>query len=190
MRKLLLIGVAIATLVGCSSGIPIPTFQDEQPAIVVSKPPHIPSALPISIRIPEIKSESSLVYTNLNPDGTIETPSVHSPKQASWYEGSPRPGDAGPAIVLGHVDGDGEFGIFHRLRELKIGSQITIDRENGPSISFTVYDVIRVSKDKFPTERVYGNTEASEIRLITCGGLFNRTERSYVDNIVVFGYLN
>jgi sortase (surface protein transpeptidase) len=189
MKKLLIGGVALAVLVGCSNPVNAPAFK-EQPAISVSKPATAPaslSSLPKWIRVPEIGVDSSLIYTNLNPDGTIETPSVHQPKQASWYSGSPRPGDVGPAIVLGHVDGDHQQGVFYRLRELKVGSKVDIEREDGSTVSFTVYKVVHADKDEFPTNLVYGNTAGSEIRLITCGGAFDRSKRSYEDNIIVFG---
>jgi sortase (surface protein transpeptidase) len=88
------------------------------------------------------------------------------------------------------VDGDGKFGIFHRLRELKVGSQVAIERVDGSTVSFVAYRVERFNKDTFPTQDVYGNTEGSELRLITCGGVFNPKVRSYEDNIVVFLRLN
>lgn len=189
MKKLLLGVVVCTALVGCSPSVNVPTF-DEQPTISVSKPlapVSVSIPLPTRVRVPDIQVDSDLIYTNLNSDGTIETPSVHSPKQASWFKGSPRPGDVGPAIVLGHVDGDRQQGVFYRLRQLKVGSQITIDREDRSTISFTVYKVVHADKDHFPTDLVYGNTDDSQIRLITCGGVFNRSERSYEDNIIVFG---
>ena len=193
MKKLLLGAVAFAVLVGCSSGeVPVPSF-DAQPTFTVSTPTANPKSIPLSIplptrvKVPEIQVDSDLIYTNLKSDGTLETPSVHEPKQASWYSGSPRPGDVGPAIVLGHVDGDRQQGVFYRLRELKVGSQITIEREDRSTVSFTVYKVIHADKDDFPTNLVYGDTAGSEIRLITCGGVFNRAKRSYEDNIIVFG---
>lgn len=191
MKKLLLgVVVCSSVLVGCSEPVNVPTFS-EQPTISVSKSPSAKvatlSPLPKWVKVPEIQVDSDLTYTNLNPDGTLETPSVHQPKQASWYSGSPRPGDVGPAIVLGHVDGDRQQGVFYRLRELKVGSQITIEREDRSTVSFTVYKVIHADKDHFPTNLVYDNTAGSEIRLITCGGVFNRTKHSYEDNIIVFG---
>ena len=41
-------------------------------------------------------------------------------------------------------------------------------------------------KDAFPTDRVYGPTAGPELRLITCGGSFDRSAGSYRDNTVVF----
>ena len=38
------------------------------------------------------------------------------------------------------------------------------------------------------TDEVYGDVNRPEIRLITCGGSFDRTKRSYDDNVIVFGH--
>jgi len=44
----------------------------------------------------------------------------------------------------------------------------------------------RHDKNTFPTNAVYGDTPDSQLRLITCGGVFDRTLRSYKDNFVVY----
>jgi hypothetical protein len=47
-----------------------------------------------------------------------------------------------------------------------------------------------VPKTNFPTEQVYGDTTDAELRLITCGGAFDRTTRNYVDNIIIYARLS
>ncbi|MDQ4130605.1 MAG: class F sortase, partial [Actinomycetota bacterium] len=44
----------------------------------------------------------------------------------------------------------------------------------------------RVAKEAFPTARVYGNTPGPELRLITCGGVFDSTSGHYRDNVIVY----
>ena len=46
-------------------------------------------------------------------------------------------------------------------------------------------DIALYPKDEFPTEAVYGPTSGPELRLVTCGGAFDRSARSYDDNVVV-----
>jgi hypothetical protein len=36
---------------------------------------------------------------------------------------------------------------------------------------------------------VFGATPDAELRLVTCGGAFDRAARSYVDDVVVFAVL-
>jgi len=62
---------------------------------------------------------------------------------------------------------------------------VLVARADGSTAVFSVDDVHRYPKSNFPSELVYGNTDHAALRLITCGGAFDRAARSYVDNIVV-----
>lgn len=109
--------------------------------------------------------------------------------QAGWYRFARTPGESGPAVILGHVDGNSQPGIFHRLRELVPGDEIEVSRKDGVTARFVVRHVEQIAKDHFPTDAVYGDTADPELRLITCGGSFDRSARSYLDNIIVYANL-
>lgn len=141
---------------------------------------------PIELWIPRIAARSSLIPLALNEDGTVEVPPVERPLQAGWYSLGPTPGEIGPAVVLGHVDGYQQPGIFYRLHELAPGDGVEISRADGTVVRFVVRKVDQVAKTRFPTDAVYGDTAGPELRLITCGGLFDPTARSYVDNIIAY----
>lgn len=149
----------------------------------------LPRSRPVSIEIPRIGARSTLVSVGLNSDGTLAVPPVSQPMQAAWYERSPTPGERGPAVLLGHVDGGGRPGIFHRLRTLTRGDNVLVTRQDGRTAEFLVRRVEQVAKDSFPTSRVYGNTAGAEIRLITCGGSFDSASGNYRDNVIVYGTL-
>ncbi|OLZ57030.1 class F sortase [Amycolatopsis keratiniphila] len=149
----------------------------------------MPKADPVSIDVPKIDAKSSLIPLGLNADNTIEVPPVTQPLQAGWYVHGPTPGEVGPSVVLGHVDGNKQKGIFFRLKELAPGDQVSVARKDGTTAEFAVTKVERVAKDKFPTDAVYGDTTEPELRLITCGGVFDKASRNYLDNIIVFARL-
>ncbi|MEU3625443.1 class F sortase [Amycolatopsis coloradensis] len=144
---------------------------------------------PVSIDVPKIEAKSSLVPLGLNADNTVEVPPVTQPMQAGWYVHGPTPGEVGPSVILGHVDGNKQKGIFFRLKELAPGDQVSIARKDGTTAEFAVTKVERVAKDKFPTDAVYGDTTEPELRLITCGGVFDKASHNYLDNIIVFARL-
>lgn len=56
---------------------------------------------------------------------------------------------------------------------------------NGPQ-HFVVTSIEQYPKDEFPTELVYGAEPRPALRLITCGGSFDASVRSYRDNVVGF----
>jgi sortase (surface protein transpeptidase) len=110
-------------------------------------------------------------------------------RAAGWFTGSPTPGQAGPAILAAHVDWDHRPGPFHRLGDLQRGDEVDVDRQDGVTARFEVLEVEQYPKDAFPTERVYGDIDHAGLRLITCGGDFDRAARSYRDNVVAYAGL-
>jgi len=44
----------------------------------------------------------------------------------------------------------------------------------------------RVPKSRFPTDLVFAPTLEPSLRLVTCGGSFDRATGSYRDNVIVF----
>ncbi|MFD0742651.1 class F sortase [Phytohabitans flavus] len=133
--------------------------------------------------MPRIGVDSALVKLGLDKAGKLEAPTVYD--KAGWFGGGPSPGDVGPAVLAGHVDSKAGPAVFYRLHELKVGDKIEV-RRGKDTVTFTVTGVTRHPKDKFPTAAVYGPTPGPELRLVTCGGVFDRVRNSYRDNIVVF----
>jgi sortase (surface protein transpeptidase) len=98
----------------------------------------------------------------------------------------PEPGEQGPAVIAGHLDSLTGPAVFYRLRELTAGDVISVDRADQSRVDFIVSRVEQHAKGAFPTDAVYGATPLSELRLITCGGAFNRRTGHYLDNVIVF----
>ncbi len=142
---------------------------------------------PTRVHIPAIQVDSELVALGLQPDGSMEVPLGASP--AGWYTGAPTPGELGPAILAGHVDYGGSAGVFYRLRDLEPGDTVEVTRQDDTTVVFRVTQVQQHRKDAFPTAAVYGDIDHAGLRLITCGGQFDRRVHSYEDNIVVFAEL-
>jgi LPXTG-site transpeptidase (sortase) family protein len=201
MRKWLGSAILVLALAGCggqpdAQGPPPDTQVVAASDSPVSQAPPattdvtaLPASPPTEVTIPKIGAKSSLIPLGLNADETIQVPPVERPMQAGWYEKAPTPGEVGPAVILGHVDGHKKPGIFFRLKELAAGDEVLVSRQDGSTARFRVTRVERVSKKDFPTDLVYGDTEGPELRLITCGGVFDHSAKSYKDNIIVFASL-
>ena len=199
MRRLLLTVLGVLLAAGCGVPVPIPTSPG---ASAVSSTPVPPPSEPTAITIPAIGAHSTLVPLGLTPELALEVPPVDQPMQGGWYAGADPekpgdevvPGEVGPAVIAAHVDGvvdgrKGQPGLFQRLRELTPGAEILIDRADGSQLRFVVERAERFNKDAFPSAEVYGATDRPELRLITCGGQFNREWHSYEDNVVAFAVL-
>ncbi|WP_229830632.1 class F sortase [Actinoplanes ianthinogenes] len=145
---------------------------------------------PDRLDIPAIGVHTAITAIGLRDDGTLDTPPLRSDAPAGWYRGSPTPGEPGPAIIVGHVDTarDGPA-VFFRLRELKAGDTFSVRRTDRSVARFRVVKVASYPKKAFPSAEVYGDTPGPSLRLITCGGSFDRDRGSYRSNIVVFAAL-
>ena len=144
-------------------------------------------ALPVRLQIPVIDVSTPLVKLGRLPDGSLEVPKDWG--TAGWYDKGPRPGQPGPAVILGHVDSKTGPAVFYQLRALRPGDTVRVGLADGRVLVFRVQRVQRYPKDEFPTEAVYFPTLNRELRLITCGGEFDYAAGSYRDNIVVYATL-
>jgi sortase (surface protein transpeptidase) len=157
------------------------------PPATASQAPAEPVAAPVSLSVPAIGVTSDLLKLGLNDDGTVQVPPLGPNDQAGWYERGPAPGAVGPALLLGHVDSAAAGpGVFFKLGAMKPGDEVEVTRADGTVAVFAVDRVERHPKDDFPTIEVYGDTPDAQLRLITCGGAFDKSARSYEDNIIVF----
>lgn len=146
---------------------------------------------PIAIDVPVIGVQSNLQYLGVTSENTPEVPAPGPHyDEAAWFKYSPAPGSVGAAVIVGHVDSaTGGRSVFFNLGMLRPGDEVLVTRADGSVAVFTVDGVRRYSKDEFPSVTVYGDTAHASLRLITCGGEFDRATGHYQDNIVVFASL-
>jgi len=125
----------------------------------------------------------------LKEDGTVMVPPTESNAPAGWYRYLVTPGEPGPAVILGHFDSTQGPAVFYRLGELQPGARIFVRRADGRTVEFAVDSVYTYPKSDFPSEAVYGPTADPVLRLITCGGSFDRARRTYLSNVVIYSRL-
>jgi hypothetical protein len=177
------LGVLLAgcvLVVGCQR----PAVRPEAEVVPSTRPAggRAEAGRPVSIAIPAAGVEARVVPVGLGPDRTMEVPGVDL---AGWYELGPRPGEAGPAVLVGHVDSRSGPAV-HRLGELSRGDRIVVGQDGGASRSFLVERVERRAKEALPVERIWDRTRRPVLRLITCWGSFDRSTGHYRDNIIVY----
>jgi sortase (surface protein transpeptidase) len=150
------------------------------------EPSPLTRSTPVRLTIPDIGVDTKLMDLGLLTDGSLQVPPSGFP--AGWYTGGPTPGELGPAVIAGHIDHNGP-GVFFNLHQLRPGELVTVTRADGTMPTFRISRVAQYPKDQFATTAVYGNLNHPGLRLITCGGSFNRRTGHYRDNIVVFADL-
>lgn len=158
-----------------------PTGKPFVPAV-----PPLHRADPIDVSIPAIGVAAPLVAVGADATGTLEVPPLDRPTVAGWYRHGVTPGEIGNAVLVGHVDSSAGPAVFFDLGRLRSGDTVRVARVDGSVATFAVDTVGSYPKDRFPTDEVYGSSTVAGLRLVTCGGRFDRSRGDYVDNVVVF----
>ena len=142
---------------------------------------------PVRLAIPAIGVATPLVRLGLEADGGMQVPADFG--RAGWFTEGPAPGQVGPSVIAGHVDSSTGPAVFYRLRELRPGQAILVERADRSRLRFVVEQARSYPKEGFPTAAVFGPVPEAALRLITCAGDFDRARGSYRDNLVVFARL-
>ncbi|WP_310889783.1 class F sortase [Clavibacter capsici] len=141
-------------------------------------------AVPTRVAIPAIDLDEPLIDLGIAPDGRMEVPVDFD--DVGWFTGGGRPGGRGPTVIAAHVDSRVGPAAFARLAELGVGDEVAVQDVDGGSTRYAVTEVADFAKADFPTARVFGAQPTDQLRLITCGGVFDRSVGHYEDNRVVF----
>ncbi|SDJ33895.1 class F sortase [Nonomuraea jiangxiensis] len=141
-------------------------------------------ANPVRLRIPAIGVSTRVIPLRLDKKGGLVAPKQFD--RVGWNKAGPEPGETGVAVIAGHVDSATGPAVFYRLRQLRKGDRVHVDRADGGTATFVVGRLARYPKNRIPNKEVYSSGKGTQLRLITCGGTFDRSRRSYRDNVIVF----
>ncbi|MFI6154402.1 class F sortase [Kitasatospora sp. NPDC051170] len=152
--------------------------------------PPLGASAPTRIRIPAIKVDAPVTGLGLTAAHQVATPPMDQRNLTGWYRDGASPGAAGTAIVVGHADNRSGPAVFYRLGLLRPGDTVEVTRKDKRTAVFTIDSVKVFPKKDFPDALVYGATaDRAELRMITCGGRFDRGT-GYEANTVVFAHLS
>ena len=144
-------------------------------------------SVPLSLAIPRIGVRAKIIPLGLRPGGSPAVPPLTTPFVTSWYDPGPTPGTTGAAVIFGHVDSAAAGpAVFYDLGRLRTGDQVDVMLADRRTAVFRVYGVGLYPKTDFPSQGVYGYTRWPTLRLVTCGGGFDRHTGQYLGNVVVF----
>ncbi|WP_030021305.1 class F sortase [Streptomyces monomycini] len=152
-------------------------------------PPPMPAARPLRVRIPSVGVDAPLTRLGLDESGGLATPPQEDKNLAGWYADGNTPGTTGTSLIAGHVDNRSGPAVFYNLGSLKKNHTVEIVRADGRTAVFSVDAVEVYDGEDFPDKKVYAPASRPELRLITCGGGYNKARQEYLGNVVVFGHL-
>jgi hypothetical protein len=159
---------------------------------VTNAPAPMPYSAPTHIAVPAVNLDAAVISVDLNADGSLGTPSLANAKVAGWYDRGPTPGQPGAAVFDAHVDSSrmSDYrGAFFYLGLAKPGMSINLTRADHSVAVFTIDEVQVAQKSDFPTAQVYAPTPYPSLRLIACGGDYDKKSHEYLGNTIVYAHL-
>lgn len=196
MRRLLAAALVTGALAGCSdapreAAAPAPASATRSPE--ASEPAFSAvrevarSQVPVRLRIPSLEIDAPVAPVGKAADGTVEVPTRW--EDVGWFDEGARPGEDGPVVLLGHLDSKAGPAVFARLPQAPPGTVVEVVGNGGEVTRWRVERTEQHPKTRFPTEAIYLPALQPELRMVTCGGQFDRATGHYRDNIVVYASL-
>lgn len=190
---------AAALLLVAPTGVPtgessVETVHRTAPTVATSPPSAGPGFRPDRIMVPRLDIDAKVTPagTTFSDDPflgrVVESFGVPADmRSTTWWSEGPEPGSGGLAVILGHTQIGGGYGVFNDIGTLRSGDRIDVTGRDR-STSFLVRDVISGIDKRDPgrlSQVLSEHAETAGIALITCGGLFDADRRASEDNIVV-----
>ncbi len=148
---------------------------------------------PAHLAIPAIKVDADVMNVGRTAQGLMDAPvsqAVKSPywTHVFWYAPGSAPGQAGNAVIAGHVDRvGGDPAVFWSLKDLRAGNDVYITTNQGQKLHFVVDRTVSYPATAASDEvlnAVFGPSTAHHLNLITCSGVW--TGHGYDQRLVVF----
>ncbi|MEV8533434.1 class F sortase [Streptomyces sp. NPDC051211] len=176
--------------------MPTPSRPGQAGAMVgaglpAARTPLPAGAPPQRVDVPSMGIRAPVISRGLDRQGAIEPPPYDQPGTVGWWAGGARPGEAGTALMVGHVDTDSKPAVFYGLSSAKPGDKVRVVRADATVAEFTVEEVRVFERRSFDAHKAYGPRVPgrAELRLVTCGGTYDKVAKEYTANVVVSAYL-
>lgn len=152
------------------------------------KPTTTPSvALPAHLVIPTIGVNAPVENVGIQSNGDLGTPQQNPWEGVGWYKNGPRPGEAGSAVIDGHLDRPGGYpAVFWDLRKMNIGDSVMIVDASGKTIHFRVTRVASYPPQDAPVQEIFGDSGGTYLNLITCAGTWIPNQHQTTLRMVIY----
>ncbi len=184
-------------LVACGAGATARSGRVDHPArLQVSPTPDAllaqaraiagPAAPPSRLVIPAIGVDAAVEAVGLDAQGRMAAPARTT--DVGWYQLGAVPGDAGDAVMDGHLDWWNGPAVFWRLSQLRAGDRVTVVRADGTKVDFLVDSSQTVPYDA-SLPNLFTEVGPPTLTLITCAGAWDAGRATYLQRLVVHASL-
>ncbi|MER5486496.1 sortase [Streptomyces sp. NPDC002812] len=193
---------ALATLTACGAltacgtggGAELPpdpkVGSTAAPARTGEAAPALPGSKPTGMKIDAAGVDAKkMVDLAVDPaTGELGVPNADTDADSpGWWTQGVTPGEKGAAVLVAHFDTKYGPAVMKNVKKIKLGDLIEVPREDGKTARFAIREIEDVAKKDFPTDKVYGETNRPELRLLTCGGEIKNGHRT--NNVILYADL-
>ncbi len=166
---------------------PSPTPTKAIPTFVVSPVVTVSASVPAHLIIPRIGVDAPVENVNIQSNGDLGTPVQNQWEGVGWYSNGPRPGQAGSAVIDGHLDRPGGYpAVFWYLRDVQVGDVIMVVDTNGKTLRFRVTRTAAYPPLAAPLQEIFGDSGGTYLNLITCAGTWIPSQHQTTLRLVVY----
>ncbi|MGW6704148.1 sortase domain-containing protein [Streptomyces sp. NPDC054956] len=187
-------GIGIGALTACGDGgaklPPDPKVGSTAAAPVADTAPALPKSKPTGMKIDAAGVDAKkMVDLKVDPaNGELGVPNADTDaNNPGWWAEGVTPGEQGASVLVAHFDTKYGPALMKNVKNIKLGDVIEVPREDGRTAKFKIREIEDVNKKDFPTDKVYGDTNRAELRLLTCGGELKDGHRT--NNVIFYADL-
>jgi sortase A len=196
-QKIVLFVIAIAagvftiTLVHAVWYAPDIEVSDAAAGVGTSTPAELAANstdFPSRLMIPQLNIDANVQHVGIAKSGAMAVPSNFT--DAAWYKYGALPGQAGTAVMDGHVDnGLSLAGVFKQLDSIQTGNDIYVVTNDGQKFHYVVSDIELYPYTDVPMNQIITKTGPPKLALITCDGAWVQGQKTYDHRLVVYATL-
>ncbi|MDB5237505.1 MAG: peptidase sortase [Parcubacteria group bacterium] len=144
-----------------------------------------PAEQPARLQIPSLAIDVKVQLVGVTKAGNMGVPNNFT--DVAWYKYGTVPGQLGNAVIDGHVDNAVALpGVFKHLGTINVGDAVYVQTASGSKLHFVVTDVATYPYTQVPIQALLASSTTAHLNLITCGGTWNQSVKSYDQRLVVY----
>jgi len=176
------VAVALVATACGQSGHTASAHHGSRPRVAVTASAAPQRHIPAQLMIPKIGIAAPVEQVGVDKHNNMDVPS--KPTNVAWYRPGPAPGEAGDAVIDGHLDWTTGKAVFWDLHLLQPGDEVDVVAQDGMRLRFEVTDSHTYAYTAHPAG-LFARSGQPQLSLITCSGSWDKGKQTYLQRLVV-----
>jgi sortase (surface protein transpeptidase) len=154
------------------------------------KPPALATVTPKRLEaqvwrlvIPTIGVDAPIEPVGLDAQNAVAAP--RSLDTVGWFSRGSAPGEPGDAVIDGHYGLPLTPAVFRNLDKLRPGDTLQVIWPDGRRLQFRIETAVFLAANLAAPPDVFSRSGPARLSLITCGGQWEQSQRTYNERLIV-----